>query len=71
MYQSKNYYYFDDLNIFKNPEEELEHTPKVIVAGTIASIITKCVTDPKTLVKSFSKQCGVSVVSIQKVMGKY
>lgn len=57
-------------NIFKNPEEELEHTPKVMVAGTIASIIVKSSTDPKNALKLFSKHCGVSAVSIQKVMGK-
>jgi transcription initiation factor TFIIB len=57
-------------SIFKNPEEELEHTPKVMVAGTIASILTKGASDPKSIVKAFSKHCGVSVVSIQKVMGK-
>jgi transcription initiation factor TFIIB len=57
-------------NVFKNPDEELEHTPKVMVAGTIASIIVKDTTDPKNIVKQFSKHCGVSVVSIQKVMGK-
>jgi transcription initiation factor TFIIB len=56
--------------IFANPDEELEHTPKVMVAGVIASILTKGASDPKMLVKGFSKQCGVSVVSIQKVMGK-
>jgi transcription initiation factor TFIIB len=56
--------------IFADPDEELEHTPKVMVAGVIASILTKGASDPKLLVKGFSKQCGVSVVSIQKVMGK-
>lgn len=57
-------------NVFKSPDEELEHTPKVMVAGTIASVLVRDTTDPKTIVKAFSKHCGVSVVSIQKVMGK-
>jgi transcription initiation factor TFIIB len=56
--------------VFKSPDEELEHTPKVMVAGTIASILVKAATDPKSIIKTFSKHCGVSVVSIQKVMGK-
>ncbi len=57
-------------NVFKSPDEELEHTPKVMVAGTIASILVKGATDPKTIIKTFSKHCGVSVVSIQKIVGK-
>jgi hypothetical protein len=56
--------------VFQFPDEELEHTPKVMVAGIIASILVKDGIDPKTIVKSFSKACGVSAVSIQKVMGK-
>lgn len=56
--------------VFANPEEELEHTPKVMVAGVIASILVKGSPDPKAMVKTFSKHCGVSVVSIQKVMEK-
>jgi transcription initiation factor TFIIB len=56
--------------VFSNPDEELEHTPKVMVAGVIASVLTKGCGDPKTVVKTFSKHCGVSVVSIQKVMAK-
>ena len=56
--------------VFQFPDEELEHTPKVMVAGIIASILVKDSIDPKTIVKSFSKACGVSAVSIQKVMGK-
>lgn len=56
--------------VFSNPEKELEHTPKVMVAGIIASILVKGVPDQKSVVKTFSKHCGVSVVSIQKVMGK-
>jgi transcription initiation factor TFIIIB Brf1 subunit/transcription initiation factor TFIIB len=55
---------------FSNPEEELEHTPKVMVAGIIASILADGVADQKGFVRTFSKHCGVSVVSIQKVMGK-
>lgn len=57
-------------NVFKNPDKELEHTPKVMVAGTIASILVSEAVDPKGTIKLFSKHCGVSVVSIQKVMGK-
>lgn len=57
-------------NIFKNPEEELEHTPKVMVAGIIASILIKSSSDPKSTIKLFSKHCGVSVVSIQKVVNR-
>lgn len=57
-------------SVFKNPDEELEHTPKVMVAGTIASILVKTAIDPKNAVKLFSKHCGVSAVSIQKVMAK-
>jgi transcription initiation factor TFIIIB Brf1 subunit/transcription initiation factor TFIIB len=56
--------------VFKNPEEELEHTPKVMVAGLIASILVKDSSDPRAIVKTFSKQCGVSVVSIQKVISR-
>jgi transcription initiation factor TFIIIB Brf1 subunit/transcription initiation factor TFIIB len=56
--------------VFQNVNDELEHTPKVMVAGIIASILVRGVPDVKTVVKSFSKHCGVSVVSIQKVMGK-
>jgi hypothetical protein len=56
--------------VFRSPEEELEHTPKVMVAGLIASILTRDAGDPKPIVKTFSKHCGVSVVSIQKVMAK-
>jgi hypothetical protein len=56
--------------VFRFPDEELEHTPKVMVAGLIAKILTKGVDDPKPVVKTFSKHCGVSVVSIQKVMAK-
>lgn len=57
-------------SIFKNPEEELEHTPKVMVAGIIASILVRSATDPKSTIKLFSKHCGVSVVSIQKVVNR-
>jgi transcription initiation factor TFIIB len=57
-------------NVFKNPDKELEHTPKVMVAGTIASILVADSADHKNTIKQFSKHCGVSVVSIQKVMGK-
>lgn len=57
-------------SVFRDPNEELEHTPKVMVAGIIASVLVSGTSDVKTVVKGFSKQCGVSVVSIQKVMGK-
>lgn len=57
-------------NVFKNPDEELEHTPKVMVAGTIASILVKTSIEPKNTIKHFSKHSGVSAVSIQKVINK-
>uniref|UniRef100_A0A6C0I7V1 Transcription factor TFIIB cyclin-like domain-containing protein n=1 Tax=viral metagenome TaxID=1070528 RepID=A0A6C0I7V1_9ZZZZ len=57
-------------NMFKSPDEELEHTPKVMVAGLIARVLTDGIPDPKSFVKTFSKSCGVSVVSIHKVMAK-
>ena len=53
-------------SIFKSVDEELEHTPKVIVAGVIASILMPS----KSALKEFAKHSGVSAVSIQKVMGK-
>jgi hypothetical protein len=56
--------------VFRDPDEELEHTPKVMVAGLIASILVRATADPKQVIKQFSKHCGVSVVSIQKVMAK-
>lgn len=56
--------------VFHNPEEELEHTPKVMVAGILASVLTAGLKEPKVFLKTFSKHSGVSVVSIQKVMGK-
>lgn len=56
--------------VFRDPDEELEHTPKVMVAGLIASVLVRSTADPKSVIKQFSKHCGVSVVSIQKVMGK-
>lgn len=57
-------------NVFKNPDEELEHTPKVMVAGIIASILTSHMekTARKTFLKDFSKHSGVSTLSIQKVV---
>jgi transcription initiation factor TFIIIB Brf1 subunit/transcription initiation factor TFIIB len=56
--------------IFKSPDEELEHTPKVMVAGAIAGVLSVGMdkTTLKTFLKDFSKHSGVSVVSIQKVM---
>lgn len=57
-------------NVFKSPEEELEHTPKVMVAGLIASVLIAGVPNPKPIIKMFSKHCGVSVVSIQKVINR-
>lgn len=56
--------------IFKTPDEELAHTPKIMVAGAIACILSEGM-DKNTLksfLKEFSKHSGVSVVSIQKVM---
>jgi len=57
-------------DIFKSPDEELEHTPKVMVAGIIAGVLCRGMqkTGMRTLLKDFSKHSGVSVVSIQKVM---
>jgi transcription initiation factor TFIIIB Brf1 subunit/transcription initiation factor TFIIB len=57
-------------NIFKSPDEELEHTPKVMVAGSIAAVLCQGMDKGtlKTFLKDFSKHSGVSVVSIQKVM---
>lgn len=56
--------------IFKSPDEELEHTPKVMVAGAIAGVLSAGMdkTTLKVFLKDFSKHSGVSVVSIQKVM---
>lgn len=56
--------------VFQNPDEELEHTPKVMVAGLIASVLIQNSKDPKQIIKEFSKHCGVSAVSIQKVVSK-
>jgi len=57
-------------DIFKSPDEELEHTPKVMVAGIIAGVLCRGMqkTGMRTMLKDFSKHSGVSVVSIQKVM---
>jgi len=57
-------------DIFKSPDEELEHTPKVMVAGLIAKIMGagKTKTELRGFMKEFSAHSGVSVVSIQKVM---
>jgi hypothetical protein len=56
--------------VFKSPDEELEHTPKVMVAGLIAKVLTRGMTEKVALrnfMKDFSKHSGVSVVSVQKV----
>ncbi len=53
-------------SIFKSPNEELEHTPKVVVAGVLASVLQPA----KPAMKEFAKHTGVSVVSIQKMMTK-
>ena len=55
--------------IFKNPDEELEHTPKVMVAGLIAHALTAGLDKGATrvFIKEFAKHSGVSAVSIQKV----
>ena len=52
--------------------EDLEHTPKVIVAGIIASYLLKDTADAQkqNRLKELSKQSGVSVVSIQKILKK-
>jgi len=57
-------------DIFKSPDEELEHTPKVMVSGMIARVLCHDKTKPeiRAFLKDFSKHSGVSVVSIQKVM---
>jgi transcription initiation factor TFIIIB Brf1 subunit/transcription initiation factor TFIIB len=56
--------------IFKNPDEELEHTPKVMVAGLIAKTLCGGLDKTRTraFLKEFAKHSGVSAVSIQKVM---
>ena len=56
--------------IFKNPDEELEHTPKVMVAGLIAKTLCGGLDKSRTraFLKDFAKHSGVSAVSIQKVM---
>jgi transcription initiation factor TFIIIB Brf1 subunit/transcription initiation factor TFIIB len=51
-------------------EEELEHTPKVVVAGIIASLLLEKAEDKRARLKEISKTLGVSVVSIQKMLGK-
>ena len=55
---------------FKNPDEELSHTPKVMVAGIIAGILSEAMekTTLKSFLKEFSNHSGVSVVSIQKIL---
>jgi hypothetical protein len=57
-------------DIFKSPDEELEHTPKVMVAGVLAKILGdgKPKVELRKFLKEFSAHSGVSVVSIQKVM---
>lgn len=52
--------------------DELEHTPKVIVAGIIANILLKTIpaTDRQSKLKDVSRLAGVSVVSIQKILKK-
>jgi len=58
-------------DIFKSPDEELEHTPKVMVAGVLAKILSTGKTQDRAarvFMKEFSAHSGVSVVSIQKVM---
>jgi hypothetical protein len=57
--------------VFKSPDEELEHTPKVMVAGLIAKVLSRSITEKVALrnfMKDFSKHSGVSVVSIGKVV---
>lgn len=52
--------------------DELEHTPKVIVAGIIANMLLKQTSDGdrQNKLKDLSKLAGVSVVSIQKILKK-
>lgn len=58
--------------VFKSPDEELEHTPKVMVAGLIAKVLSRGLAHEKValrnFMKDFSKHSGVSVVSIGKVV---
>lgn len=51
-------------------EEEMEHTPKIVVAGVIAGLLLDKTEDKRAKLKEISKALGVSVVSIQKVLGK-
>lgn len=57
-------------DVFKSPDEELEHTPKVMVAGLISKVLStgKNKVEMRRFLKEFSVHSGVSVVSIQKVM---
>lgn len=50
--------------------DEMEHTPKIIVAGVMASLLLENADDKRAKLKEISKALGVSVVSIQKMMGK-
>lgn len=52
--------------------DEMEHTPKVIVAGIIAGLLLKQIPDEQkqARLKDLSKRAGVSVVSIQKILKK-
>jgi transcription initiation factor TFIIIB Brf1 subunit/transcription initiation factor TFIIB len=61
----------DKIRVFFSGED-LEHTPKVIVAGIIASYLLKDTPDAhkQGRLKELSKQSGVSVVSIQKILKK-
>jgi transcription initiation factor TFIIB len=61
----------DKIRVFFSGED-LEHTPKVIVAGIIASYLLKDTSDAhkQGRLKELSKQSGVSVVSIQKILQK-
>lgn len=60
----------DKLTSIFDRNDEMEHTPKIIVAGVIASLLLEKVEDRRTKLKEISKALGVSVVSIQKVLGK-
>ena len=52
----------DIRKMFTDPFLELHHTSKSLVASVIARYL-----DP-TSIKSFSKKCGVSVISLQKIL---
>lgn len=52
--------------------DEMEHTPKVIVAGIIAGLLLRQIPEDQkqARLRDLSKLAGVSVVSIQKILKK-